>query len=371
MRILYTIAGLYRPAGMERILTDKVNYLADKGYDIIIVTTEQKGRPCAFPLLPQIRHLDLGVGYEDNNGSSLWDKLVHFPAKQRKHRKSLTQVLLKEHPDTVISLFCGDERFLYRMKDGSRKVLEVHFSRLKRIQYGRRGLWSIVDRWRSIRDLKLVRRYDYFVCLTNEDFGYWGHPANGRVIPNFLNHIPQEPSPLSAKTVLSVGRYDYQKGYDRLIRAWASIPDKGGWTLRLVGNGPLRQDLQRLSELLCVGESVIVDEPQSDMAAVYRNASIFTLSSHYEGLPMVLLEAQSYGLPIVSFNCKCGPRDVIADGEDGYLVPEGDIPCLAARIAKLMADSRLREEMGEKARAKAPQWDKETIMRQWIQLLRE
>ena len=94
------------------------------------------------------------------------------------------------------------------------------------------------------------------------------------------------------------------------------------------------------------------------------------LSSHYEGLPMVLLEAQSYGLPIVSFDCKCGPRDVVTDGVDGYLVSEGDIPGLETRIKHLMDNPDLRVSMGERARENSLRWDKDKIIQQWISLLK-
>ena len=87
MRIVYNIAGLYRPSGMEKILTDKANWLAGHGYDVTIITTEQKGRPDAFPLDGRISRLDLAIGYEDNNGSSLFNKLIHYPLKQYRHRR--------------------------------------------------------------------------------------------------------------------------------------------------------------------------------------------------------------------------------------------------------------------------------------------
>lgn len=371
MKIFYTIAGLYRAAGMERIVTDKANYWAGAGYDVVIITTEQKGRPPAFPLASGIRHLDLEIGYEENNGASLWNKLRHYSFKQREHRRRLKLVLEREKPDVVFSMFCGDERFLYRIHDGSKKVLEVHFSHFKRLQYARKGLWALVDRWRTRQDARLVRRYDAFVTLTAEDLAYWGKPANGRIIPNFLKSMPAEPSSLESKTVLAVGRYDYQKGFERLIRAWAAIPDKGGWNLRVVGDGPLRNALQLEVKHVGVTDSVQIDTPQKDMDAVYRSASILALTSRYEGLPMVLLEAQSYGLPIVSFDCKCGPRDVVTDMSDGFLVPEGDIPLFSEKLSILMSDYNLRETMGRQARLAASRWDQENIMNQWKMLLKD
>lgn len=367
MKILYTIAGLYRPAGMERILTDKANFLAGKGYDVTIVTTEQRGRPVAFPLHPAVKTLDLGIGYEDNNGGPFLSKLLLHPLKQFRHRRLLKKVLMAYRPNITVSLFCGDESFLPSLKDGSKKVLEVHFSRFKRLQYGRKGLWALADVFRSRKDYRVVRRFHRFVCLTWEDFGYWGRPENGCVIPNFVDRMPAEPSPLTEKTVLAAGRYMHQKGFERLIAAWRALPEGHGWTLRIVGEGPDEAALKRLAQ----GLDVRIAGPSRDMAGEYAHASVMALSSRYEGLPMVLLEAQAWGLPIVAFDCKCGPRDIVNPGEDGLLVPEGDVEALASALKQLIESPRMIRQMGLKARAHASRWNKEVIMEKWIQLFQD
>lgn len=372
MKILYTIAGLYRPAGMERILTDKANYLAACGHELTIVTTEQQGRPIVFPLEASIKHIDLGIGYEEGNGGSFISKLIRYPAKKFRHKRALARVIGRLRPDIVISMFCGDESFLPGINDGSKKVLEVHFSRFKRLQYGRKGLWAIADRLRSRSDLNHIRRFDKFVVLTEEDFGYWGRPANGVVIPNFIGAMPHKPSSLQDKTVLSVGRFEYQKGFERLIRAWNLVGERAGhdgWTLRIVGDGPERNALQALTAELGLSGSVVLDQPHTEMDGIYRQAAVFALSSRYEGLPMVLLEAQAYGLPIVAFDCKCGPRDVVTDKEDGLLIAEGDISALADALSTLIHDGQLRSSMAERARANAQRWDKEKVMQKWTTLL--
>ena len=375
MTLVYTIAGTYRAAGMERILADKANWLAAHGHAITIVTTEQRGRPEAFPLNPSIRRKDLGVGYEDNNGGPFLSKLLLHPFKQIRHRIRLSRLLRELHPDVTVSMFCGDEGFLPSLRDGSKKVLEVHFSRFKRLQYGRKGLWALADRYRSKREYKIVRRFDRFVTLTEEDFGYWGHPENGCVIPNFLARFPETPSLLDGKTVLAVGRYSYQKGYERLLDAWKQacrrLPSGHGWTLRLVGDGEDRDALIRQARLLGISDTVEIGGSEKDMDAVYRSASVLALSSRYEGLPMVLLEAQAYGLPIVAFRCPCGPADVVRDGTDGYLVTEGDTEALAGRLVELMLNPARIRKMGAEARKRSQRWDCETTMTQWIRLFEE
>ena len=374
MRIVYNIAGLYRPSGMEKILSDKANWLADHGYEVTIITTEQKGRPDAFPLDGRVSRRDLDIGYEDNNGASLWNKLVHYPRKQYLHRKRLTQALMEIRPDITVSMFCNEQSFLPGIKDGSRKVLELHFSRLKRLQYGRKGLWGLVDRLRSANELRQVKRFDRFVTLTKEDLSLWGDIPGICSIPNGIRLEGIVPGEHEGKTVIAVGRYMYQKGLDRLINAWKIVSDAlgpdHGWHLRLLGDGELRSPLQLQIKILDLSDSVELCGNVKDMPSEYRRAAILALSSHYEGLPMALIEAQAYGLPAVSFDCKCGPREVIVDGVTGTLVPEGDVEALARALLELIRDPERRRQMGAEAARLAVRFDFETIMQQWDKLFR-
>lgn len=360
MKLIYLIPGTYRAAGMERVLAEKANWLAGHGYEVLIVTCEQKGREPAFGFDSRIRFEDLAIGYEENNGGSFADKLIHYPAKQRKHRKALEALLRREKADIVVSMFGNEAGFLPRIKDGSRKVLEVHFSRFKKLQYGRRGLWALADRWRTRQDAVTASKYDRFVVLTKEDSGYWGPLGNIRVIPNPRTFTFEQPASLESKTVLAVGRYTHQKGFDMLLEAWRKI-DTADWTLRIAGSGEPLGDVP----------SNVVTGPSDDIRSEYLSAAFLVMSSRYEGLPMVLLEAQAAGLPAVSFACKCGPKDVITDGRDGILVPEGDIDGLAAGMRKLMDDKELRLAMGKAAYRNSDRYDKETIMALWENLFRE
>ena len=321
---------------------------------------------------PSINCQDLGINYEENNEGSFLSKVLKYPGKQLRHRCLLSKALKEIRADIVVSMFCNDVGFLPKIKDGSRKVLEVHFSRFKRLQYGRKGLWAIADKWRSKTDLKHVRAYDRFVVLTEEDKGYWGDLPNIVVIPNSVSLKADGPAPLTGKTVIAVGRYSYQKAFDRLVDAWKIVQDSlgpgSGWRLCLVGDGETRSNLEAQIARLGLKDSTILGKVEKDMANVYHNASILALSSRYEGLPMVLLEAQSFGVPCVSFDCKCGPKDVIHDGENGLLVPEGDVPALAEALLKLIRDPEELKRMGGAAYIDATRWQPELIMQQWINL---
>ena len=367
MKIIYCIACTSHSGGMERVLANKVNYLARHGYEIVVVTTDQRGAQPFFLLESGIRNIDLGINYDENNDKSFLNKLLHYPLKQYRHKKRLKAVLMTERPDVTVSMFNNDADFIPSIKDGSAKVLEIHFSKFKRLQYGRKGLWKLADWWRSKQDEKTVRKFDRFVVLTEEDKAYWGDLPNIMVIPNAISGIPAETALLENKKVIAVGRYAYQKGFKRLVDAWhllaSRFPD---WKLDIIGDGEERPLLEQRIHFYGLDRQVTLTRPTKEIDKAYMEASILASSSRYEGLPMVLLEAQSFGLPIVAFQCKCGPKDIVSDGINGYLVPEGDIAGMTQRLETLMKNETLRKRMGLKAKESALRFNEETIMKKWM-----
>ena len=369
MKIIYCIAGTCHSGGMERVLANKANYLTGHGYEVVIVTTDQQGLPPFFPLAEQIRCIDLGINYEENNGKSFANKLLHYPLKQYRHKKRLAAILKQEKPDITVSMFCNDAGFITRINDGSKKVLEIHFSKFKRLQYNRKGLWRLADLWRSKQDEKTVRRFDKFVVLTEEDKGYWGNLPNITVIPNANTFATPQTAALENKKVIAVGRYTHQKGFERLIEAWHILsPEFPDWKLDIIGDGEERDKLQHLIRFYHLEEQVTLASPTKSIDKVYLDASVLAMSSRYEGLPMVLIEAQAFGLPIVSFACKCGPKDIVADGETGFLVEENDIEGLARQLAKVMKDKNLRRQMGRKAKEASLRYAEDAVMAKWTVL---
>lgn len=369
MKIIYCIAGTCHSGGMERVLANKANYLTGHGYEVVIVTTDQQGLPPFFPLAEQIRCIDLGINYEENNGKSFANKLLHYPLKQYRHKKRLAAILEQEKPDVTISMFCNDAGFITRINDGSKKVLEIHFSKFKRLQYNRKGLWRLADLWRSRQDERTVRRFDKFVVLTEEDKGYWGNLPNITVIPNANTFATSQAAALENKKVIAIGRYTYQKGFERLIEAWNILsPGFPGWKLDIIGNGEERDKLQDLIHAYHLDGQVTLVSPTKSIDKVYLDASVLVMSSRYEGLPMVLLEAQAFGLPIVSFACKCGPKDIVANGETGFLVEENDIEGLARQLVKVMKDKNLRKQMGRKAKEASLRYAEDAVMAKWTAL---
>lgn len=369
MRIVYLIAATHNPGGMERVLTNKVNWLVSHGYEVSIITTDQRSKQPYFELNPSVKCYDLNINYDANNGSSVLSKLLAFPIKQYKHRCRLENKLKELRPDVTVCMFNNDVSFVYKLKDGSRKLLEVHFSKYKKLQYSRKGLWGFIDRWRTKREERYVTQYEKFVVLTEEDKALWGHLPNICVIPNARTFNPVKQADLSQKHVLAIGRYDYQKGFDILLNIWEHIKDVGGWTLDIVGDGPLHEAYTHQITNVKHGSSVRLLKPTSDIQSIYLQSSVLVMTSRYEGLPMVLLEAQAFGLPIIAFTCKCGPREIVTNGRDGYLVDEGDTQTFAERLSFLIKHEDTRRQMGAEALQSSERFAENVVMQKWVHLL--
>ena len=365
---------------MERVLTNKANWLAAHGYKVVIVTTDQRGRAPYFTLDSSIKTYDLGINYDENNGRSFLHKALHFPVKQWRHRRRLATLLKQLKADIVVCMFNNDVSFVYKIKDGSRKILEAHFSKNKKLQYGRKGLWALADRWRTWREERIVRKYNRFVVLTHEDKALWGDLPNICVIPNARTFETSLQADLTQHRVLAVGRLDYQKGFDRLIEIWTRVkrspspaPPVGGrdyWQLDIVGCGPLRDELQKQINSHGLQDSVHILAPRTDILSEYLRSSIFAMTSRYEGLPMVLIEAQTVGLPIVAFACPCGPRDIITNDVNGFLIPDDDEKLFAERLTTLMSNEILRQRMGKAAVINSKAYSEERIMQQWQEIFK-
>lgn len=370
MKIVYCHCSLYNPGGMERVLLNKVAWLSAAGHDVSVVTTDQQER-APFYRFPDGVHLtDLGVNYSLDNDKPLRERIPSYLRKRRLHRRRLTDLLMAERPDITVSLYPSESSFIPNIADGSRKVLELHFNRFFRLQYGRGGLTGLIDRRRSRRDVSIARRFDSFVVLTDEDKNYWGRMPNITVIPNAALPMPLQ-SDCSARRVIAVGRLDFQKGFDRLIDAWELVkadPASEGWRLDIFGQGEWRDMLQARIAEKGLADSTAVNAPTGDIAAEYAGSSILAMTSNYEGFPMVMIEAMSAGLPVVTFDYKCGPRDIITDCTDGVIVPNGDIRGFADALLRLMADGALRRRMGRAATAVTDRYSEESVMRQWATL---
>lgn len=368
-RIVYCLAGTFNSGGMERIVINKANWLVNHGHDVFIVTTEQNGRPDFFHVDNKIQRIDLNILYSQTNSFSLLKKAKARRKRIKLHYQKLEKILRDLHPDIVVSTFGNEVGFLPSIKDGSRKVAEIHFSRWYRMQLNRKGIWSLIDRYLTRKDYEILRHYDKFVCLTNEDRKNWTGLNQVEVIPNFIEQTESSPASLDSKSMIAVGRMSYQKGYNRMIEAWRLVADKyPDWKLNIFGGGELKENLEMQIKMSDLSEVVKLHEPSSEIMSEYKKNSALLLSSHYEGLPMVLLEAMSVGLPLISYDCQCGPKDIIDHNENGILIKDGDIRGLADAIIRIIEEPDFRKRLGKNAFDRSQLYAKDEIMNRWVKL---
>ena len=354
LKIVYCTPALYMAGGVERVLTLKANYFAEHfGYDITIILTEGKDKPLFYPLSDRIKIVNLSVNFEELWTCSFVKKVFVYLSKQRIFKKRLTAELMHIRPDITVSLLRREINFINDIKDGSKKIGELHVNRANYRNFEEGDANFIKNLFAKFWMRSLVshlKQLDKFIVLTEEDKASWTELSNVEVIPDPLAFDVAEVSPLKAKRVIAVGRYVYQKGFDLLLQAWAKIekqfPD---WELAIYGMGD-RSPYENLAKQLGVDMNRChLNGSTQNIRKEYLESSLFVFSSRFEGFGMVLIEAMACGLPVVSFDCPCGPKDIVSHDEDGLLVPSGDIDKLANAMSQLMDSYELRHQMAKNA----------------------
>lgn len=373
-KIVYCTPALYMAGGVERVLTLKANYFAEHfGYDITIILTEGKDKPLFYPLSNKIKVVNLNMGFEELWTCSFIKKVFVYLKKQRLFKKALTSELMAIRPDITISLLRREINFITGIKDGSRKFGELHVNRANYRNFEANDSNFVKNLFAKFWMRSLVaklKKLDKFVVLTEEDKDAWPELHNNIcVIPDPLSFFPTQNSQLAEKRVIAVGRYVYQKGFDLLLQAWAKIEKQcSDWELVVFGDGNREPYEQQLNELGIDRSRCHLNGTIADIQKEYVNSSVFVFSSRFEGFGMVLVEAMACGLPVVSFACPCGPRDIVRHEEDGLLVENGNVEALSDSLIRLMGDDDLRHRMAANGIKNVQRFSIGSIAECWKQL---
>lgn len=360
--------------GIERMLALKANLVANRvGNEVVMLTYEQNGEPFPYDLSPKVKCVNLGVrlysAYKYPYPFRFFKKLI-----LRHHLTKALKTFLEDYkPDVVV---CTDKdahelNALFHAHKTEKLIVEAHAGLIDhQIQVLRPKpfLSRLMAKKELIRLKMAVSRFDALIALTQDDARQWNSYVKTVYIPNYLPHYPDTPADLSVekKRVVSVGRLDYQKGRDLLLQAWKKVegahPD---WRLDIFGDGQEKAALN--SQILSLNLKTVTLHPSTmDIYTEYLNSDFLVCSSRWESFGLILIEAMSCGIPAVSFDCDNGPRSIIADGEDGLLVKNGDTDDLADKINYLIEHPDLRQQMGSAAYKNVARFSEEEVFKRYL-----
>lgn len=355
MRLLYITNGIHGAAGLERVLSIKASYLADKlGYEIHILTLNSANEALFYDFSPKIKLHDIIV-----KGNTL--------QYVKQYVQGVRSVITRVNPDVISVCDDGLKGFFVPIINplSTAIIYERHVSKV--IEMGDTPTFFKrvkVELKFSLMNF-LATKFDRFVVLTKDNVKEW-NLNNVIVLSNPLSFYPSVLSNKSYKKVIAVGRQSFQKGFDLLLKSWQIVhqiyPE---WELEIYGKTNESLALKKEAEKLGIATCVRFFDPVKQIQEKYLSASIYAFSSRFEGFGMVLIEAMACGVPCVSFDCPCGPRDIIADGTDGFLVENGNVEEFAKKLLVLMENTDMRREMGALAHENVKRYLPENIVAQW------
>ena len=364
-KILFVIEGLSLRGGLERVMADRMNALAGRGHEIVMVEVYDHGdSPDAFYISPEVRRIRLGI-----RKRGLWMKPWQFHEVMRATRR----VVDEEKPDAMTAAALLGVMVYGMSAYRTRMIYESH---------GARRFMPL-----KLMVRRMERRVDTVVTLTTADAMEYAIARHKVVIPNYsdISSVSSGTSGssgssglsgtsgtsgtsgnpgASSQTIISLGRMTPQKDFAMLLRAWhivsKAVPTAN---LAIYGDGPERNMLERLAVRLGISGSVSLNHSVSDVEAVYRRASLLVMSSRFEGFGMVILEAMQRGVAVVSVDAPHGPRDLLGGG--GGILTERSPQALADAIIRLLTDPDLTQRIGHDATKAAERYDKDSIISMW------
>ena len=365
-------------AGTERVVSDKLNWLASHGYEVTLVTYEQGSHPLAFELHPAIRVTDLDVRFFTTNRLPLYQRYITYRRMKQQFRLRLQKVVDEFRPDiimtTAYSLKIADE--ILKVSGKAHLVMESHetcSTVMKAYDYRSRPLMRLVAQWYDKQYYRIVNHFDQLVTLTRGDAAEWLRHVRipVSVIPNPLMHYPATlpEKTATAHRFISVGRLERAKGFDLLIKAFARVAEQcTDWCLDIYGHGSEEAALRAQIAQYGLEERVIIHQPTPHIYDAYQQSDCYVLTSRHEGFGMVLLEAMACGLPCVAFDCPYGPGEIIKNGETGWLVSNGDVEQLAEQLLWVATHDAECRQLGQTARQQVLRYEKDAVMQQWVDL---
>jgi glycosyltransferase involved in cell wall biosynthesis len=362
MKLLYVVPNLNNGGGVARVLSIKTNFLIEKfGYEVHILTQN---------------HGNSSLFYSFNEKIVLHDMILEGANFQflNNYRKSLNKQVASINPDIIIVCDNGLKAFTvpFILNSKTPIIFECHGSRFMEENVSKNMFFS-----NFLRKLKYsfkffgASKFNKIINLSEENREEWSK-KNSFVIPNPIWLDTNVTSKLNSKKAIVVSRHSYEKGIDRLLLIWKKVisihPD---WVLDIYGKSEKKNNHFALANNLNLKNNVSFFEPVNNINEKYLEASMCLMASRYEGIPMVLIEAMASGLPCITYDCPCGPRAVVNNNYNGFLIENSNENEFVKAVCNLIEDENLRIQMGKNAKESTNKYKTDAIMKLWDELFIE
>lgn len=352
-KIMFFIGNMSHPGGTERVLSVIANGLLERGYSAAIISLWGAGETF-FPVEEGIT--------------------IYWVEKERQkggiagNLRYVAELLEREKPDFLVDVDIILACYSVFMKR--------HMPKMRWISWEHFNYYYHFERNNFLRKIvrRIVARYsDQLIVLTDEDKGYYEKNLKLRCgLTRIYDPVPYDNSfhkELEEPMIFAAGRLTEAKGFDLLIRSWMSLePKYPQWKLLIAGEGDERKKLEKKVNTAGLKRIKFIGNV-SDIETYYQKAAIFVFPSREEGFGMTLLEAMFFSLPVISYDCKAGPKEMVVDRKNGFLVEEGNLKEFTSKMERLMVDQKLRRTMGERAGKMDPKFNRENILDEWEALL--
>lgn len=345
MRIFLTVPSMNLPGGIERVVSIMANYWTDiECKEVYIITYTNNEEKSYFKISQNVKILNIKIS------STLVNKELNiiFKIKQIRLFKSKFKSLVEKYnPDIVFTMLHGIDMYLLKNICKDIPVVAVnHVNLLMRRGDYLHGRYKLLNKFRYRIQLFCLKRFDAVIALSRTDENRLKELGCKVVyIPNPV--VEKSLSSLENKHVVCVGRLDYLKGQDRLIEIWKEIAPKfPDWKLLFVGDGRMMSTLQNNVTKYGLTDSVEFLGKRTDVESILSQSSIFAFTSRTESFGMAISEALCVGLPVVSFDCECGPRDIVFSYYNGFLIENNNKDIYIEKLTLLMQDKLLRNNLG-------------------------
>lgn len=352
-KVCFFINTLDNSGGTERVTTVLAGELAKQGYEVHIITW-YGGAVSFYTLDPRVKQHYI-FGHHHGN---IYKDYLKSLSRYRKLIKVIKPAYLV---DVCVALSLLSIPAIAGL--GVKLIAWEHFN----TGVSWNPYTAKISRQLAARYAKTV------VTLTAGDKQHYEQKFGAKsvvCIPNPVTLAPVGQADLSCKTVLAVGRFTPQKGFDLLMPIWKAVHEGASdWRLIVVGDGECRAAVIQQAQMLGLSDSVTFVDPTTNIAKYYLKSSIYVMTSRFEGLPLVLIEAKAFGLPVIAYDCETGPRDIVRHGEDGILVPPLDAARFGSELLNLINHPETRERFGSNALRDVKRFNLEAVLESWNKLL--